>query len=39
MIVLPEPQRTAEVSRLLERNPRIAALVQQYRRSSISVWR
>lgn len=31
VVVLPEPQRTAEVNRLLERNPQIAALVQQYR--------
>ncbi|WP_299575066.1 hemophore-related protein [uncultured Williamsia sp.] len=31
IVVLPEPQRTAEVNRLLERNPRIAGLVRQYR--------
>ena len=31
IVLLPEPQRTEEVDRLLQRNPRIAALVQQYR--------
>ncbi|MEH3154779.1 MAG: hemophore-related protein [Gordonia paraffinivorans] len=31
IVVLPEPQRTEEVTGLLDRNPRIAALVQQYR--------
>lgn len=31
VVVLPEPQRTAEVNRLLERDPRIASLAKQYR--------
>ncbi|MGZ8178771.1 hemophore-related protein [Williamsia sp. SKLECPSW1] len=31
VVVLPEPQRTTEVTRLLQRDPRLAALVQQYR--------